>query len=244
MQKTLIIIPCYNEEKRINLSEFRNHLLSDACVEFLFVNDGSSDNTGKIIEDAFKNTPAVNLLNLDRNRGKANAVRSGMLWGMEKNYHYIGYWDADLSTPLYEIKNFIRIFQENPHIDIVFGCRVKRLGSKIIRNTKRHYLGRIFSTLVTLLTTIEVYDSQCGAKMFRRHVCKTLFAEPFLSEWIFDVEILARYMKNHGKDQLYSSIYELPLQEWKDIKGSKLNFLHMINIPGQLLKIRSHYLLK
>ncbi len=125
------------------------------------------------------------------------------------------------------------------------GSRVKLLGRNIDRRRSRHYLGRVFATAVSMVLGLEVYDTQCGAKLFRTtQLMGALFQQPFLSRWIFDVEILARLIKARRGTELpqpEQTIYELPLTEWKDIPGSKLAYGDFVRAAWELYRIRNFY---
>lgn len=110
MQRTAIIIPCYNEEKRLLLDNFKVFLEENAHINLFFVNDGSSDGTGKLLEEFCESSPRLSYLSLPVNLGKANAVREGVLMAInQKKYEVIGYWDADLATPLFEINRMLQV---------------------------------------------------------------------------------------------------------------------------------------
>ena len=127
-------------------------------------------------------------------------------------------------------------------IEMVFGARVQLLGRSIERQAHRHYLGRIFATAVSLVLDLRVYDTQCGAKLFRvSPELRALFAEPFVSRWIFDVEIIARLINTRRELDLppvEQAIYEYPLQQWRDVSGSKLTCAAYLKAMGDLIGIR------
>lgn len=241
IQKTVVIIPCFNEAERIRKQEFINFVKAYDFIEFIFVNDGSTDNTSQIIDEIIRSNPEkLHLVNLQKNSGKAEAVRQGFLNAFEDNYTYIGFWDADLATPLHTINNFYKILQSG-HADVVIGSRVKLMGRNIHRKAYRHYLGRIFATFVSFVLNLPVYDTQCGAKIFRNsEELKQVFKRPFKTRWIFDVEILARFImiqKTQGQFSLEKSVMEYPLEDWTDVPGSKLKLVDFSNSIKDLLKI-------
>ena len=230
MQKTGIVIPCFNEERRINKERFLEYINSHQDVSFIFVNDGSTDNTLSVLQNfQIKDPQRIHVLDLDQNFGKAEAVRQGILYAIKLKFQNIGYWDADLATPLGIIDHFLSALEAKA-VFVVMGARVMLLGRDIKRKRTRHYLGRIFATVVSMvILKLPVYDTQCGAKIFRNNdVLKQVFSQPFRVNWIFDVEIIARYQmifKNEGTLDLTDLIIEYPLDTWKDVGESKLKYV-------------------
>lgn len=242
--QTIIVIPCYNEAERLSIQSFIDFVVSNPSISFLFVNDGSSDNTFEILDGIVKNNSNLYLLNLEHNSGKAEAVRKGMIFGVEKfNPKMIGFWDADLATPLNEIINFIRIMDVHD-FDVVTGLRLMRLGARVRRSTKRHYLGRVFATVASNILRLPVYDTQCGAKLYKATIVPILFEEKFITRWLFDVEILARYLCHFGYKEAKENIYEYPLYQWMDVGQTRLKKSDFFKAPVELLKIKRKYLNK
>jgi dolichyl-phosphate beta-glucosyltransferase len=162
---------------------------------------------------------------LERNSGKAEAVRRGVLDALSRSPDAVGFWDADLATPLSELPAFVEILESQRAIEIVIGSRVKLMGRVIERRTWRHYTGRLFATAASVALDLPVYDTQCGAKLFRATpLLARVFDRPFRARWVFDVEILARFMEldPRGPDHVARSLVELPLGKWVDVHGSKL----------------------
>lgn len=243
MFKTNIIIPCFNEESRITTDEFLSFINCNQNVDFCFVNDGSSDNTFEILNALALNNPnRFSVLNLKVNVGKAEAVRQGILFVADTSkYDFIGFFDADLSTPLSEINHFLSVAENNNELMAIVGSRLKRLGANIQRSFKRHVLGRIFSTIATLLTGIPIYDSQCGAKIFKKELINSVFEKPFKSKWVFDLEIFIRIRNKFGDATFKKITLELPLYTWIEKGGSKFKLKHFIEIPFNLMIIYNHY---
>lgn len=243
---TAIVVPCYNEQHRLDVAAFSTFLSQTTDVAMLFVNDGSRDETVAILRalaEGAGNKAAV--LDLAQNVGKAEAVRIGMLRAMERNPTFVGFWDADLATPLSVTGDFAQILAQRVDIDWVFGARVKLLGRHIDRRAIRHYLGRVFATAVSLSLGVGVYDTQCGAKLFRATPeFRSLLNEPFLTRWIFDVELMARLAQARRQTQspsLDEAIYEYPLLRWKDIAGSKVRSFDFVRAALELARIRLRY---
>ena len=242
----IIIIPCFNEKHRLDPAAFKDFNDSSHHIAFLFVNDGSTDETLPLLESLHALDPTrFDVLSLSINQGKAEAVRRGFLAAQKSNPDYIGFWDADLATPLGIIPKFIDFAERRPELQMVIGARVKLLGRNIQRQRSRHYLGRVFATAVSAVLDLEIYDTQCGAKLFRMSPSTlALFEESFYSRWIFDVEIIARLIqgtRGENTPQVDRLIYEIPLCEWKDIPGSKVRLIDFIRAAWELYRIHAYY---
>ncbi len=223
---TTIVIPCYNEADRLDLSQVTSYSENHGGDRFLFVDDGSTDNTAAILE-AYCHTHAdtATLMRLGTNRGKGEAVRRGVVEALNSPSDFVAFWDADFAAPLHCLTDLARHMTANPDVRIVMGARVKMLGFDIGRRAIRHYSGRIFATAVALGLKAPIYDTQCGAKLFRNDdLIARVFSEPFLSRWIFDVEILARFLKISGIEpsRMGDLVKEQPLSTWHDVPGSKI----------------------
>ncbi len=243
MREVCIVIPCFNEEKRLRGQHVLDFVGAHDGVSICFVDDGSSDGTLKTLEALeARDSRRILVRSLEKNGGKAEAVRQGVLHvSSSRPTAFIGYWDADLSTPLTELDHLLAAFEIDTKFRLAMGSRVKRLGSAIERNAARHYLGRVFSTLASHLLNLPVYDSQCGAKVFRAELTGVLFGEPFITKWLFDVELLARLRNHLGREAFLKAAIEVPLNAWCEVGGSKLRLTHMIKVPFELLAIRARY---
>ncbi len=237
MARVALVVPCYNEAHRLDTDAFRNFKLDGHQIEFLFVNDGSTDSTLQTLQSI-----GATIVNLEKNSGKAEAVRRGMLAAIERGPDYAGFWDADLATPLSELHGFLEIMETRSAIDMVFGARVRLLGRDISRLPSRHYFGRVGATLISSSLGLAVYDTQCGAKLFRvSPTLRAVFATPFLSRWIFDVEIIARFVQLCGRDRVAQALYEYPVTQWHDVKGSKVKSRDFARALHDLWKIHRAY---
>jgi len=164
----ILVIPCYNEVTRLPVSKFTAFACTRPAVRFLFVDDGSTDRTWQVLEGLHQDDPQhFALCHLAENSGKAEAVRQGVLRAFVARPGYVGYWDADLATPLDTLVSFWELFDPRPDLEMVFGARVQLLGRVIERRALRHYLGRVFATAASLTLGLRIYDTQCGAKLFR-----------------------------------------------------------------------------
>ena len=196
--KTIVVVPCYNESKRLRQDDFLHYVEQNDDVAFLFANDGSRDNTLEVLQEL-----------------------------------------TAKHTPLEEIEPMVKWADKG--YDAVMGLRLMRLGAKVKRKTMRHYLGRCFATVASMMLKLPVYDTQCGSKLFRREVVEAIFQEQFITRWLFDVELLARYKQRYGVEQAIQKIYEYPLFQWEDVDGSQLKSRDFFKAPLELMKIRKRY---
>jgi glycosyltransferase involved in cell wall biosynthesis len=241
MPRVVIVVPCFNEAARLDVVAFRESLARDGGIAYLFVDDGSTDATADVLAGfAAEHPERIEIVRLPRNAGKAEAVRRGVLHAASRGARLIGYWDADLATPLAAIPAFVAAF-DDPVIAFVLGSRVALLGRRIHRRATRHYLGRVFATAVSLLLDLRVYDTQCGAKVLRAtpQVLQA-FERPFRLRWCFDVEILARLLglQERGEFDVERQCVELPLAAWRDVGGSRIGPRELPVIARELLQLR------
>jgi len=246
LERTVIVVPCYNEAGRLKIDAFRA-AAEQSPVEFLFVDDGSTDATLHLLNGLSSSEPGrFRVLQLSPNRGKAEAVRRGICAAIEGGAQAVGFWDADLATPLSVIPEFCDLLRERPEIEMVFGVRVPLLGRAIRRNPFRQLASRVFARLASTVLGISLFDTQCGAKLFRVTAdLRRLFEKPFHSNWIFDVEIVARLIAARRETQLPRPdqvIYEYPLTEWTDVEGSKVKAFDFLRAVAELTKIYWTYL--
>lgn len=235
MSSICIIIPCYNEANRLPVLEFEKFIYENN-IHFCFVNDGSRDTTIEVLHTLRNRfVDKITVIDLAQNKGKANAVRQGVLT-MKNRFDYVGYFDADLATPLNEVNNLLNEFERNATLKLVFGSRILTLNSTIQRKAYRHYFGRIIATCISLILQLPIYDTQCGAKLFRNEVLATCFEQDFVSKWLFDVEIFKR-LKTEYQSETKNMIKEQPLQKWTDVGESKITLWDMTKVPLELLKI-------
>jgi dolichyl-phosphate beta-glucosyltransferase len=244
--RVVVVVPCFDEAARLPGAAFRSFVAAHPETGFLFVDDGSRDQTLARLRELAESDPVhLRVLPLARNQGKAEAVRQGLLAALKEGPAFVGYWDADLATPLEEIPRFLAVFQAHPERAMVLGSRVRMLGRAIDRRWLRHYLGRVFATAASWLLDLAVYDTQCGAKMFRvDDDLELLFAEPFRSRWIFDVELLARLgqrRRARGRPGPQECVYELPLDRWHDAPGSKVRPTDFLRAFVDLVRIHRAY---
>jgi dolichyl-phosphate beta-glucosyltransferase len=245
----IVVVPCFNEAKRLDPQAFGNFLERTPDVTLLFVDDGSTDDTPLVLEQLRQqNSRQVSTMRLSSNVGKAETARQGIHAALERRPSMVGYWDADLATPLDAISRFREVLRARPEFMLVMGSRVALMGRHIRRSAVRHFTGRVFATAASLIVDLPVYDTQCGAKLFRvTPATSALFNEPFHSRWFFDVEILARIVvatQRGGGAMARNIIYEYPLEEWNDVPGSRLRIMDYLSAGVDLAAICWRYRLR
>jgi len=236
-----IVIPCFNEEKRLPFEEFHSFIQEYPKVLICFVNDGSADDTLKILEELkLKNQEQVDVVSYPTNVGKAEAVRRGI---HHCNSHYdhvhIAYLDADLSTSLQECMRLREYLNET--IEFCFGSRIRLLGTFIKRKKRRWFLGRIIATIISQMLRINVYDTQCGCKLFTKALSIRLFQDQFISKWLFDVELFFRMITLFGMELAIPKMLEVPLTTWIDNDVSLVKVSYVFKLWLDLYHINKTY---
>lgn len=232
-----IVIPAYNEEKRLSatLSKIFSYLdLQDFKTEVIVVDDGSTDKTNQIVVDFQKKISNLILLRNENNCQKGFSVQRGVL---NANGKYILYSDADLSTPIYEMEKFYKWFKDG--YDIVIGSR--RLPESEIKTHQyihRRIAGFIYRKINSWILGHHLRDTQCGFKCFKRETAIDIFKRQTIFDFAFDVEILCLAINRGYK------IKEVAVQ-WNNFGYSRLNFFKdSFKMLNSLIKIKRNLILK
>jgi glycosyltransferase involved in cell wall biosynthesis len=242
VESATLVVPCFNEADRLTDAAFADLVETDAALSLIFVDDGSTDGTaGRLAALCARRPRQLAVHTLDRNSGKAEAVRLGLLQALEGGAAIVGYFDADLATPVTEIRRLLAILRSRSAIAALLASRVALLGRQIERRHARHYLGRVFATAASAFLQLRVYDTQCGAKLFRRNAAiAAALARPFRSRWVFDVELLGRLLVGDPPAVAPldpACILEEPLLVWRDVSGSKLRAWQMVRAAADLMRV-------
>lgn len=237
----IIVLPCYNEANRFNKSKYSDFLKQSPEVKLLFVDDGSEDHTLDVLlqmKDTFNDQ--VEVLEGKTNKGKAAAVFAGFRYAFENlRFKKIAYLDADLSTDLEECVSIAE--QVNGHVQFAFGSRILKIDNHIKRKWYRHYLGRGVATLISRSLNLAVYDTQCGCKIFEASLARKLFQYPFISRWLFDVELFHRMIRLYGNEEMPKHTLEVPLRSWVDVNDSRVKFTYFFRMWYDLYNINKQY---
>ena len=215
-----IVIPCFNEERRLDPARL-GELVDTGRVRLLAVDDGSTDGTAAVL--ATLALRGVETIRLPGNGGKGEAVRQGLLRAVESGAAVAGYYDADLATPPEELLRLLDVLDSRPDLSFVMASRVLLLGRTIERSHFRHYLGRIFATAASIALDLPVYDTQCGAKVFRvTPVLAEALSTPFRSSWAFDIELIGRLLDGGAAAALPpAAVVAVPLREMAGTSGAR-----------------------
>lgn len=208
-----IIIPAYNEEKRLpeTLKKVREYLNNQKYEwEVIVVNDGSTDSTPRVASGLIKDWAGFRLINNKNNQGKGAVVRQGML---EAKGDWRLFMDADNSTDISEVEKLLPFKDE---FEVIIGSRYLNKNSiKIKQPFMRRIVSRLGNLLVRLLLGIRSADTQCGFKLFSATAAEEIFPLQQIERWGFDMEILAITIKKGYK------IKEIPV-DWYDAEGSQV----------------------
>ena len=232
VSETVIVVPCYNEAGRLATDAFLAFVVRRSETKLLFVDDGSRDGTDAVLRGMVdQGEGRIEALHLPANRGKGAAVQTGLRHAITGEADIVGYLDADLSTPLDELERLIAV-RASTNVDVVLVSRVGLVGHDVTRSATRHYLGRVFATAVSLVLRMQIYDTQCGAKVFRvSPALEQALEMPLRTRWVFDVELLVRLRAADPG----VALLEVPLRTWHDVGGSKLTVWQMLLSARDLL---------
>ncbi|WP_272149637.1 response regulator [Tenacibaculum aiptasiae] len=237
-----VVIPCYNEEERLLSKEFINFIDKHTGYLLCFVNDGSTDKTLDVLNKLREGREDfITIYDCEKNGGKAEAVRLGMLHLAEdEGLDYIGFLDADLSTDLSDFDDLVTTI-ENSDFKIVSGSRISRMGANITKQSARQIISLTINYIIRKILSMNFKDTQCGAKIFHRDVINIAFDKKFITKWLFDVEIFLRVKRYYKIDKAREMMCEQPLKRWVHADGSKLSMRDSIRIIGQLGQIAWSY---
>ncbi len=236
-----IIIPCYNEQDRLDLEKINSFFSINKNILICLVDDGSNDKTLETLNEIKDTHPNnIEVLALKKNVGKGGAVRKGFNHCISKiQQKKIAYLDADFATSLEECFEISKLV--NKETVFVFGSRIRKIDTNIERNYFRFLVGRIIATIISNQLNLGVYDTQCGCKIFEIELAKKLFKEKFISKWLFDVELFHRMIKIFGFDKMREISKEIPLKNWIDNDESRVIMTYFFKLWFDLFSIGRHY---
>ncbi len=236
-----IVIPCYNEAKRLQFEQFASFLKENENYLICFVNDGSKDNTLELLNEFRKGKEdKVLVYDMPQNGGKAEAVRQGTLYLLDQeDVSSVGFLDADLATGFEDYMMLTSVLEDEGKV-FILGSRKMIKNDNIQRSFFRDVVSKMIGMLIRIITGLPVKDSQCGAKVFSSSAAKYIFSTPFRSKWLFDVEMLIRIKKLYGA-QVMNKIKEVAISKWDEVEGSHITLKDSLKFPVKLLEIGLHY---
>lgn len=228
-----LIIPAYNEAAR--LPQSLRKIMEAAggfafSFEVLVVVEQSTDGTLELAREVVAKQANFQIIDNGPQRGKGHAVRSGMLRAAGAHQFYM---DADLSVPIGHVPLFLDYFRAHPEADVLIGNR-QHPASHIIRSQSllRRKMGQTFNRLLQSFAPVEIRDTQCGFKAFRKSAARGIFSRQKLDGFAFDVELLLLAKK------LGFKIVDLPV-EWVNSPESKVNILRdSLQMLGDAARVR------
>ena len=211
-----VIIPSYNEEKRLpeTLRRVGDYIRrSGRDTEVIVVDDGSRDRTAAVSESFRNELTSLRVVSNGVNRGKGFSVRHGML---EARGRSVLFTDADLSAPIEEADKLLSALETH---DVAIGSRALDRSLITVRQSPfREFAGIIFNKVVRLCLWLPFVDTQCGFKAFRREPCRIIFEQQRIERFGFDPELL--YLaRHHGLRSI-----EIPVR-WAHSEATKVSML-------------------
>tara|TARA_B100000035_G_C20888154_1_gene503654 strand:+ start:99 stop:830 length:732 start_codon:yes stop_codon:yes gene_type:complete len=241
MIKTLsVILPLFNEEQRLNslfieIKKFK--FLKKNKIEFIFVNDGSIDNSNLLIKNFINENHKkidLKLISYKNNQGKGFALKKGVA---RAKHDWIITVDIDLSVKLEQIKIWQKKKLISKKQNVYFGSRLLSK-SKVTAKKNRMIIGFVFNIFLRKILNsdlLNIRDTQCGFKLYKKRIAKKIFYQLTENGYIHDVEVLILLQK------LKILVKELPV-EWKHKSGSKINlFIDSIIMLKDIFILKKKY---
>ena len=222
MHKVSIIVPAYNEEKRIGrtlekYSQFFDALVNEKKLDYeiVVVINNTKDRTEEIVSELARRNKKLRYLNFKRG-GKGFAVVEGFKDALKRNSDLIGFVDADMATSPEEFYKLIRAI--NGFDGVIASRYVEGAIVYPAFNFRRKIVAKVFNFIVNVLFFLHITDTQCGAKMFSRRACEEIIEEVKMSQWAFDVELLYVLKKKGFR------VKEVPTK-WREVEGGSIKIV-------------------
>ncbi len=240
MLKYCIIIPCFNEEKRILTNEYIAFVQNNPNFNLFFVDDGSTDNTSQVVNNLTLKSSQIKCLILKKNSGKGEAIRLGINSAIEMlDFDYYGYFDSDLAIPLSELIRLTEKIEQG--YEFAFSSKKPSQGSELEIKFKRYFIGRVLSKMVSTSLKLKIYDTQCGCKLISKELTSLIFRDKFMSAWLFDVELIWRIIVTKGRVFFNEKAIEVPVKKIIDRGSSRIKISDLFSLPFEFLRIHSYY---
>ena len=238
MLRPLLVVPCFNEGERWQSDYWSK--LNESEIDFLFVDDGSTDDTWARISESCDDLGSARV-RLAENVGKAEAVRNGLIAALKEPRRFVGFLDADAAFPVEAVAEIAKVAQIRlieGDWDSVWAARILMGGRSVVRHQSRHYIGRLVATFIASSHEHPVYDTQTGLKLFRStSALGECLRTPFQTRWFVDVELLMRWKSANGR---LMRVWEEPVESWRDIGGSKVNRGQYWQLARDILTVKRY----
>ncbi|AWW29711.1 dolichyl-phosphate beta-glucosyltransferase [Echinicola strongylocentroti] len=238
-QQFAIIISCYNEDIAFSYHHYLTFARMNPNVLLCFVNDGSTDNTAAMLKNIqLQSSENIIVLHLKQRKGKANAVREGMLYVHDRYpIQRFGYLDFDLKTTPEEWLQMACSQQNQSNFGVILGKRVLRSGQSALRRVKLSLMGKITRQLIQFILEPKLRDTYCGTKIFHRAIVPLVFDKLFRSSMLFDLEIILRLKQAIGSDTLQNRVLEFSGKHWSGIDDCRLKLQETIVVSVRLVQL-------
>jgi dolichyl-phosphate beta-glucosyltransferase len=237
--KIALIIPCYNEASRLQFNKLEEFISSNKdTIDFYFMDDGSTDYTYSLLQSAFDKFSNVSINGNVENLGKAEIIRKAILKIESHNYEYYGFIDADLQIPLEQVFELVNNL-DNETYKLAITVREFNLYDTL--KNPRNILSILFRSIASYILKSKpgIKDTQCGCKIFSKELVSIAFDQPFISPWLFDLEILLRLRNNYGDLNIITAqVKILYLNESKD---SKVRWMGNMELLKEIYTIHKMY---
>ena len=234
-----LIIPCYNESIRVAkmIDGFKEFIATwHGLFEIIIIDDGSTDDTVSLIKNnlLYKNLLADHKIQLiqQTNTGKGGALQKGIT---AATLDFVLTVDADMATHPVEIMNWRLQNKATFARDTICIASRTLAASKLILISNRRSSGKLFNTIVRIITNLPFKDTQCGFKLYPRAIAQHLFANLRTKGWAHDVEILLQANKQS------IPVIEMPIT-WNERDASKINVLRDgMKMLWEVMKMRFYF---
>ncbi|MGO4913033.1 glycosyltransferase [Leeuwenhoekiella sp. W20_SRS_FM14] len=231
-----ILIPCFNEEHRLKKQSFLDYFETHQNWDFYFLDDGSTDKTSAIIKGSLLSENSFLITSLE-NLGKGNILQESIS-KLKKNYLFYGFIDADLDIPLSQLDKLYKAIFDSKYLLSISKRPLKSKFSLLdFRSVASLLMMKTANSIIEFNPKIQ--DTQCGCKLFKREIVNIGFKDPFISEWLFDIELFLRLKA--AIIEARSFIIEVDLTNLQKSKDSKLKFKQGFKIGRQLVLINNFY---
>jgi glycosyltransferase involved in cell wall biosynthesis len=237
--KIALIIPCYNEASRLQFNQFEEFISSNKdTIDFYFMDDGSTDNTYNLLKSAFDKFSNVSINTNILNLGKAEIIRNAILKLETHDYKYYGFIDADLQIPLEQV------FELEKYLDdksFKLAITVRKFSLYDTVKNPRNVLSVLFRYMASFILKSKprIRDTQCGCKIFSREIVSIAFDQPFISSWLFDLEILLRLRNVYGDLNIITA--QVEILYLKESKDSKVRWMGNMALLNEIYSIHKTY---